>query len=135
LHPGSSQANVGAQPGQFAGIKRLFNHNSQERVPAVASQARNPALRAAPTVIDLGIKGFQMAGFTPFWRRPAFQKTWRTKLNDAFGPVMAPPDNRRRRVAPGADPAFVGRGEFAQFLASEPQHGEPAWKAYGSMLD
>ena len=57
------------------------------------------------------------------------------KLSDAFKLVMTNPDIRNRMVAQGADLAFMGSDEFAQFLASETPRWAQAVKASGAKLD
>ena len=54
------------------------------------------------------------------------------KLSDAFKQVMVSPDIRNRMVTHGADPAFMGSDEFAQFLASETPRWAQAAKASGA---
>ena len=105
------------------------------RALAVTSKERNPALPDIPTVIESGIKGFEVVGFYGFLAPAGLPKDVTAKLSDAFKQVMASPDIRNRMVTQGADPAFMGSDEFAQFLAAEMPRWAQAVKASGARLD
>jgi tripartite-type tricarboxylate transporter receptor subunit TctC len=124
---------------QFMGesIPQAANYHKQGKVRALAvtSKERNPALPDIPTVIESGINGFEVVGFYGFLAPAGLPKDVTAKLSDAFKQVMASPDIRNRMVTQGADPAFMGSDEFAQFLASEMPRWAEAVKASGAKLD
>lgn len=124
---------------QFMGesIPQAANYHKQGKVRALAvtSRERNPALPDIPTVIESGIKGFEVVGFYGFLAPAGLPKDVTAKLSDAFQQVMANPDIRSRMVTQGADPAFMGSEEFAKFLAAEMPRWEQAVKASGAKLD
>jgi tripartite-type tricarboxylate transporter receptor subunit TctC len=124
---------------QFMGesIPQAANYHRQGKVRALAvtSKERNPALPDVPTVIESGIKGFEVVGFYGFLAPAGLPKDVTARLSDAFKQVMANPDIRNRMVTQGADPAFMGSDEFAQFLASETPRWAQAVKASGAKLD
>ena len=124
---------------QFMGesIPQAANYHKQGKVRALAvtSKERNPALPDVPTVIESGIKGFEVVGFYGFLAPAGLPKDITAKLSDAFKQVMTNPDIRNRMVTQGADPAFLGSEEFAQFLASEMPRWAQAVKASGAKLD
>ena len=124
---------------QFMGesIPQAANYHKQGKVRALAvtSKERNPALPDVPTVIESGIKGFEVVGFYGFLAPAGLPKDVTAKLSDAFKQVMTNPDIRNRMVTQGADPAFMGSDEFAQFLASETPRWAQAVKASGAKLD
>jgi tripartite-type tricarboxylate transporter receptor subunit TctC len=124
---------------QFMGesIPQAANYHKQGKVRALAvtSKERNPALPDVPTVIESGIKGFEVVGFYGFLAPAGLPKDVTAKLSDAFKQVMANPDIRNRMVTQGADPAFMGSDEFAQFLAAETPRWAQAVKASGAKLD
>ena len=124
---------------QFMGesIPQAANYHKQGKVRALAvtSKERNPALPDVPTVIESGIKGFEVVGFYGFLAPAGLPKDITAKLSDAFKQVMTNPDIRNRMVTQGADPAFLGSDEFAQFLASETPRWAQAVKASGAKLD
>jgi tripartite-type tricarboxylate transporter receptor subunit TctC len=124
---------------QFMGesIPQAANYHKQGKVRALAvtSKERNPALPDVPTVIESGIKGFEVVGFYGFLAPAGLPKDVAAKLSDAFKQVMANPEIRNRMVTQGADPAFMGSDEFAQFLASETPRWAQAVKASGAKLD
>lgn len=124
---------------QFMGesIPQAANYHKQGKVRALAvtSKERNPALPDIPTVIESGIKGFEVVGFYGFLAPAGLPKDVTAKLSDAFKQVMSNPDIRNRMVTQGADPAFMGSEEFTQFLASEMPRWAAAVKASGAKLD
>ena len=113
------------------------NCHKQGKVRALAatSKERNPALPDVPTVIESGIKGFEVVGFYGFLAPAGLPKEITAKLSDAFRQVKASPETKTRMVTQGADPAFLGSDEFAQFLASETPRWAQAVKTSGAKLD
>ena len=124
---------------QFMGesIPQAANYHKQGKVRALAvtSSQRNPALPDVPTVIEAGIKGFEVVGFYGFLAPAGLPKDITAKLSEAFKQVMTSPDIRNRMVTQGADPAFLGSDEFAQFLAAETPRWAQAVKTSGAKLD
>ncbi len=124
---------------QFMGesIPQAAGYHKQGKVRALAvtSRERNPALPDVPTVIESGIKGFEVVGFYGFLAPAGLPRDVTTKLSDAFRQVMTSADIRNRMVSQGADPAFMGSEEFGQFLASEMPRWAQAVKASGAKLD
>ncbi len=124
---------------QFMGesIPQAANYHKQGKVRALAvtSKERNPALTDVPTVIESGVKGFEVVGFYGFLAPAGLPKDVTAKLSDAFKQVMTNPDIRNRMVAQGADPAFMGSEEFGQFLTAEMPRWAAAVKASGARLD
>ena len=121
-------------------IPQAANYHKQGKVRALAvtSRARNPALPDVPTVMESGspgLKGFEVVSFYGFLAPAGLPKDVTAKLSDAFRQVMATPDIRNRMVSQGADPAFMGSDEFAQFLAAEMPRWAAAVKASGARLD
>ena len=124
---------------QFMGesIPQAASYHKQGKVRALAvtSSQRNPALPDVPTVIEAGVKGFEVVGFYGFLAPAGLPKDITAKLSDAFKQVMTNPEVRNRKITQGADPAFLGSEEFAQFLASETPRWAQAVKTSGAKLD
>ena len=124
---------------QFMGesIPQAANYHKQGKVRALAvtSKERNPALPDVPTVIESGVKDFEVVGFYGFLAPAGLPRDVTAKLSDAFKQVMANPEIRNRMVTQGADPAFMGAEEFAQFLIAETPRWAQAVKASGARLD
>ena len=124
---------------QFMGesIPQAANYHKQGKVRALAvtSRERNPALPDIPTVIESGIKGFEVVGFYGFLAPAGLPKDVTAKLSDAFKQVMASPDIRSRMVTQGADPAFMGSDDFAKFLTDEMPRWSAVVKASGARMD
>jgi tripartite-type tricarboxylate transporter receptor subunit TctC len=118
-------------------IPQAANYHKQGKVKALAvtSRERNPALPDTPTVIESGIKGFEVVGFYGFLAPAGLPKDVTAKLSDAFRQVMSTPDIRSRMVAQGADPAFLGSEDFTKFLAAEMPRWADAVKKSGARLD
>ena len=118
-------------------IPQAANYHKQGKVRALAvtSKERNPALPDVPTVIESGIKGFDVVGFYGFLAPAGTPKDVVAKLSDAFKQVLANPDVRSRMVTQGADPAFLSGDEFGQFLALQTPRWAAAVKASGAKLD
>jgi tripartite-type tricarboxylate transporter receptor subunit TctC len=118
-------------------IPQAANYHKQGKVKALAvtSKARNPALPDIPTVMETGIKNFEVVGFYGFLAPAGTPKDVVARLSDAFKQVLESPDIRNRMVTQGADPAFMGSEEFARFLAAEMPRWEQAVKASGAKLD
>lgn len=118
-------------------IPQAANYHKQGKVKALAvtSKQRNPALPDIPTVMETGIKNFEVVGFYGFLAPAGTPKDVVARLSDAFKQVLESPDIRNRMVTQGADPAFMGSEDFARFLASEMPRWDQAVKASGAKLD
>jgi tripartite-type tricarboxylate transporter receptor subunit TctC len=118
-------------------IPQAANYHKQGKVLALAvtSAARNPALPEVPTVIEAGIKGFEVVGFYGFLAPAGTPKEVIARLSDAFRQVLTSPEVRERMVSQGADPAFLGSEDFAKFLAAETPRWDKAVKASGAKMD
>lgn len=118
-------------------IPQAASYHKQGRVKALAvtSKERNPALPDTPTVIESGIKGFEVVGFYGFLAPAGLPKDVTAKLSDAFKQVMTSPDIRAKMVAQGADPAFLGSEDFTKFLAAEMPRWADAVKKSGARMD
>ena len=112
-----------------------YHNQGKVRALAVTSRERNPALPNVPTVIESGIKGFEVVGFYGFLAPAGTPKEVVARLSDAFGQVMQMPEVRSRMVSQGADPAFLGAEDFAKFLASEMPRWAEAVKKSGAKVD
>lgn len=112
-----------------------YHKQGKVRALAVTSKERNPALPEVPTVIESGIKGFEVVGFYGFLAPAGTPKDVVNKLSDAFGQVLQMPDVRNRMVSQGADPAFLGADDFVKFLAAEMPRWADAVKKSGAKMD
>jgi tripartite-type tricarboxylate transporter receptor subunit TctC len=112
-----------------------YHKQGKVRALAVTSRERNPALPDTPTVIEAGIKGFEVVGFYGFLAPAGLPRDVTAKLSDAFRQVLATPDIRNRMVSQGADPAFLGSEDFARFLAAEMPRWADAVKKSGARMD
>jgi tripartite-type tricarboxylate transporter receptor subunit TctC len=112
-----------------------YHKQGKVRALAVTSRERNPALPDTPTVIESGLKGFEVVGFYGFLAPANLPKDITAKLSDAFRQVLATPEIRNRMITQGADPAFLGSEEFSKFLASEMPKWADAVTKSGARLD
>ncbi len=118
-------------------IPQAASYHKQGKVKALAvtSRERNPALPDTPTVIESGIKDFEVVGFYGFLAPAGLPKDVTARLSDAFRQVMTTPEIRSRMVAQGADPAFLGHEDFTKFLSAEMPRWADAVKKSGARLD
>jgi tripartite-type tricarboxylate transporter receptor subunit TctC len=105
------------------------------RALAVTSAQRNPALPDTPTMIEAGIKGFDVVGFYGVLAPAGTPKPVLDKLSAAFKAVLDNPDIRNRMVQQGADPAFLGHEDFTRFLSAEMPRWAKVVKDSGAKLD
>ncbi len=105
------------------------------RALAVTSKERNPALPDTPTLIESGLKGFEVVGFYGVLAPAATPKPVVERLSAAFQAVLEQPDIRQRMVSQGADPAFMDHAAFRSFLAAEMPRWAKVVKDSGTQLD
>ena len=112
-----------------------YHKQGKVRALAVTSRERNPALPDTPTVMESGIKDFEVVGFYGFLAPAGLPREVTAKLSDAFRQVLTSPEIRNRMISQGADPAFLGSEEFGKFLASEMPRWAQAVQKSGAKLD
>ncbi len=113
-----------------------YHKQGKVRALAVTSRERNSALPDVPTVMETQLaSNFDVVGFYGFLAPAGTPKPIVDKLSDAFKQVLALPDVRNRMISQGADPAFLGADDFAQFLTAELPKWNAAVQASGAKLD
>jgi tripartite-type tricarboxylate transporter receptor subunit TctC len=105
------------------------------RALAVTSKTRNVALPDVPTLIESGVKDFDVVGFYGVLAPAATPKDIVAKISDALKKILEEPAMRDRMIASGADPAFLGSDAFAAFLKTEMPKWAQAVKDSGAQLD
>ncbi len=105
------------------------------RALAVTSRERSNALPDTPTLIEAGLKDFDVVGFYGVLAPAATPKPVVERLAAAFKATLETPDIRTRMVAQGADPAFLGPDAFSAYLRSEMPKWAKAVKDSGAKLD
>ena len=105
------------------------------RALAVTSRERNAALPEVPTMIEAGLKGFEVVGFYGVLAPAGTPRAAVDKLSAAFKATLELPDVRSRMVTQGADPAFLGSDDFAKFLGAEMPRWAKVVKDSGTKLD
>ena len=105
------------------------------RALAVTSRARNPALPDTPTMIEAGLKDFEVVGFYGVLAPAGTPAAAVERLSAAFKATLETPDVRSRMVTQGADPAFLGSTDFGTFLQGEMPRWADAVKRSGARLD
>ncbi len=105
------------------------------RALAVTSRERNAALPEVPTMIEAGLKNFEVVGFYGVLAPAGTPKAAVDKLSAAFKATLDTPDVRSRMVTQGADPAFLGADDFSKFLAAEMPRWAKVVKDSGTKLD
>ena len=112
-----------------------YHKQGKVRAIAVTSRTRNPALPDTPTVIESGLKDFEVVGFYGFLAPANLPKDIAARLSDAFRQVLTSPEIQGRMTSQGADPAFLGHEDFAKFLAAEAPKWAQAVMKSGAKLD
>ena len=105
------------------------------RALAVTSRERNAALPDTPTMAEAGVRNFEVVGFYGILAPAATPKDVVERLAGAFKQVLADPAIRDRMVQQGADPAFLGAGDFQALLKAEMPRWAAAVAASGTKLD
>ncbi len=105
------------------------------RALAVTGKTRNVALPDVPTLIESGVKDFEVVGFYGLLAPAATPKDIVNKISDALKKILEEPAMRDRMIASGADPAFLGGDAFAAFLKDEMPKWAKAVKDSGAQLD
>ncbi len=112
-----------------------YANSGKVRAIAVTSAARNQALPEVPTVMESGIKGFEVVGFYGFLAPAGTPKEIVTKLSAAFAQALESADVRNRMVSQGADPAFLSADAFSEFLTRETPRWRKVVKDSGARID
>jgi tripartite-type tricarboxylate transporter receptor subunit TctC len=112
-----------------------YHKQGKVKALAVTSRERNPALPDIPTVMETGLKDFEVVGFYGFLAPANLPKDVRDRLSDAFRQVLTSPEIRNRMIAQGADPAFLGAEDFAKYLAAETPRWAEAVRKSGAKMD
>ena len=105
------------------------------RALAVTSRERNPALPDTPTMIESGLKDFEVVGFYGVLAPAGTPRPMVDRLSAAFKTVLESPEIRSKMVAQGAEPAFLGADDFARLLAAEMPKWAKAVKDSGARLE
>ena len=105
------------------------------RALAVTSRERSNALPDTPTLIEAGVKDFDVVGFYGVLAPAGTPRPVLEKLSAAFKGALDTPEIRTRMVAQGADPAFLGSEAFGKYLAAEMPRWAKAVKDSGAKLD
>ena len=105
------------------------------RALAVTSRERSNALPDTPTLIEAGLKDFDVVGFYGVLAPAATPKAVVDKLAAAFKAALETPDIKNRMLAQGADPAYLGPDDFTRYLAAEMPKWAKAVKDSGARLD
>lgn len=118
-------------------IPQAATYHKQEKVRAIAvtSRTRNPVIPDVPTVIESGVKGFEVVGFYGFLAPKGTPKEVVDRLSKAFDRVLAQPEIREKMVSQGADPAYMNSADFSKFLKEQTPRWVEAVKKSGAKLD
>jgi tripartite-type tricarboxylate transporter receptor subunit TctC len=96
-----------------------YARSGKLRALAVTSRMRNPALPDIPTLIESGVKDFEVVGFYGLLAPANTPAAIVDKISNALKTILEDPAMSKRMIDSGADPAFQGREAFAAFLRTE----------------
>jgi tripartite-type tricarboxylate transporter receptor subunit TctC len=105
------------------------------RALAITSRERSSAVPDVPTMAEAGVRNFEVVGFYGFLAPAGTPKDVVERLSGAFRLVLEDPAIRERMVQQGADPAYLGAGDFAALLRAEMPRWAAAVAASGTRLD
>ena len=112
-----------------------YARQGKVRALAVTSRERNAALPDTPTMAEAGVRNFEVVGFYGILAPAATPKDVVERLVGAFKQVLEDPAIRDRMVQQGADPAFLGSGDFQALLKVEMPRWAAAVAASGTRLE
>jgi tripartite-type tricarboxylate transporter receptor subunit TctC len=112
-----------------------YARQGKVRALAVTSRTRSPALPDVPTMIEAGLKDFEVVGFYGILAPGGTPKDVIARLGQAFQQTLETPEIRTRMQQQGADPAFLNPDAFGTFLKAELPRWERAVKASGAKID
>ncbi len=112
-----------------------YARQGKVRALAVTSRTRSPALPEVPTMIEAGLKDFEVVGFYGILAPGGTPRDVIARLGQAFQQTLETPEIRTRMQQQGADPAFLNPEAFGTFLKAELPRWERAVKASGAKID
>lgn len=102
---------------------------------AVTSAKRAPLLPQVPAVAEVGLPGFEAAGWLGVWVPVGTPKDIVTRLNSEIRKALESPDVQKRFQELGAEAAPTAPDEFSRFIGSEIEKWVPVVKASGVRMD
>jgi tripartite-type tricarboxylate transporter receptor subunit TctC len=112
-----------------------YHKQGKVRAIAVSSKTRNPALPEVPTMIEQGLKGFEVVGFYGVLAPANLPAEITHKLSLAFKTVLQTPEIRQRMIDQGAEPAYLNSDDFKGFLSQQMPVWARAVKQSGAKQD
>lgn len=105
------------------------------RALAVTGRERSQALPEVPTMIESGIKDFEVVGFYGVLAPAGTPREVVERLTRAFQQVLSAAETRQRMTQLGADPAYLDTEMFRGFIDAQLGTWAKAVKASGAKLD
>jgi tripartite-type tricarboxylate transporter receptor subunit TctC len=140
-YPGSARAMTDLLAGQVqagfdsvAATKSLIDAGKL-RPLAVASLKRLPSLPDVPTLVELGLPGFEVSAWTAVSVPAATPKATRERLSAAVVKIVASPQFAERIASLGMHPRPGGIAEFDALLRSEHERWGQIVRESGAKVD
>jgi tripartite-type tricarboxylate transporter receptor subunit TctC len=86
---------------------------------AVTGAKRFPAVQEYPTMIEAGVPGYEVSGWSGLFAPAGVPREIVTRLAGEIGKILRAPDLRERFATLGAEPVGNSPDEFAAFVRSE----------------
>ena len=86
---------------------------------AVTSARRFPAAKEYPTMIEAGVPGYEVSGWTGMFAPAGTPRDAVTRVANEIGKIVRAPDVRDHFFTQGAEPVGNSPDEFAAFVRSE----------------
>jgi tripartite-type tricarboxylate transporter receptor subunit TctC len=105
----------------FSGLPAAMPHvkSGRLKILALSSAKRSPAAPGVPTVLESGIKDFDLTLWVGFFAPRATPKEIVTRLNQEINKVLAQPEVRERLQGEGAEVPAMSVEQFASFVRAE----------------
>ncbi len=105
------------------------------RALAVTGAKRSPLLPDVPTMIESGVKGFELYSWYGLWAPAKLPAPILKKLEDATARIIASPDMQARLSSFGFEPAYKNSVDFNKFISAEMTRYEAIIKAADITVD
>lgn len=112
---------AGHVPVLFSTLIQVLPHarSGKLRVIGTGGAKRSPALPNVPTVIEVGVPGYEVPIWWGFLGPAALPQNLVTGLNDVVASILREPETVKRLGTEAAEPAFASPAEFARTIRED----------------
>jgi len=107
----------------------------QVRAIGVTTSFRSPALPEVPTIQELGVAGYDTAGWFGVVAPRSTPKAIVERFDREIQAALASPDVHKRITEYGVEPKSLGTDKFAEFIKTEVKRWESIVRSSGAQVD